>query len=128
MSNTSGFSQPDCFGVEFYRTESGRVPVEEFIDALDLKMQDKVIRTIGLLRQHGSRLGQPDSRNLSKGVFELRNMESGNGTRILYFFHYGRKVILTHGFVKKTRTTPPREIERALKYKADYERRHRPDG
>jgi len=30
---------------------------------------------------------------------------------------------MTNGFIKKTQKTPPGEIERALKYKADYERR-----
>ncbi len=34
-----------------------------------------------------------------------------------------RKIVLTHGFTKKTQKTPPGEIERAKKYKADYERR-----
>ena len=34
------------------------------------------------------------------------------------------KVVLTNGFIKKTRKTPPGEIELARKYKADYERRN----
>jgi phage-related protein len=32
-------------------------------------------------------------------------------------------IILTNGFVKKTRKTPPNEIVLAMKYKADYEGR-----
>ena len=35
------------------------------------------------------------------------------------------KVVLTNGFIKKTRKTPSAEIEFAKKYKADYERRNR---
>ncbi len=31
-----------------------------------------------------------------------------------------RRVILTNGFVKKTMKTPPREIERAKRYRADF--------
>lgn len=32
----------------------------------------------------------------------------------------GENIVFTHGFVKKTDETPPREIERAKKYKVDY--------
>lgn len=116
------------FQVEFYRTENGQTPVEEFIDGLDVKMQDKVIRTIGLLREHGSRLGEPFSSRLTKGIYELRTQQSNNITRILYFFVRDRKVILTHGFIKKTQKTPPEEIERAEKYKSDFERRNKANG
>ena len=31
-----------------------------------------------------------------------------------------RRVILTNGFVKKTMKTPPHEIERAKRYRADF--------
>jgi len=34
-----------------------------------------------------------------------------------------RRVILTNGFVKKTMKTPPREIERAKRYRADFSRK-----
>jgi len=37
------------------------------------------------------------------------------------------KIILTNGFIKKTRKTPQSEIILALKYKADYERRQQVD-
>jgi len=33
------------------------------------------------------------------------------------------RIILTNGFIKKTRKTPPGEIALAQKYMADYERR-----
>ena len=34
-----------------------------------------------------------------------------------------KKVILTTGFVKKTQKTPPREIEKAKRYRADHQQR-----
>ena len=34
-----------------------------------------------------------------------------------------KKVILTNGFVKKTQKTPPSEMERAKRYRADYQQR-----
>ena len=115
------------FEIEFYRTEKGKIPVEEFIDSLDVKMQGKVLRTIGLLIEHGTRIGEPYSSRLAKGIFELRVQQANNISRILYFFVRDQKVILTHGFIKKTQKTPPEEITRAERYKADYERRHKND-
>jgi phage-related protein len=39
------------------------------------------------------------------------------------FIFTGSAFVLLHGFVKKTNKTPVREIDRARKYKEDYERR-----
>ena len=55
----------------------------------------------------------------------LRIQFVGDIARIFYFFQIGRTIILTNGFVKKTRKKPQSQIELALKYKLDYERRQR---
>ena len=44
-------------------------------------------------------------------------------TRVMYFFYIDRRVILTNGFVKKTKKTPLKELEKAKKYRQDYLRR-----
>jgi phage-related protein len=56
--------------------------------------------------------------------FELRIQAEGNGARVFYFFMIGKRIIVTNGFIKKTRATPQREIALALKYKKDYIRRN----
>ncbi|MCQ5255129.1 type II toxin-antitoxin system RelE/ParE family toxin [Bariatricus massiliensis] len=43
-----------------------------------------------------------------------------NTTRVLYFFYYDGKIILTNGFVKKTQKPPKLEIECAKTYRDDY--------
>ena len=53
-------------------------------------------------------------------VFELRAKVGSDITRVLYFFMVGKRVILTNGFVKKTVKTPPAEIARAKRYRAEY--------
>ena len=60
---------------------------------------------------------------LEDGIFELRAQQSSNVTRVLYFFYVENKIILTNGFVKKTPKTPPEEIERAKRRRAEYMRR-----
>lgn len=111
------------FEVDYYEDEGGRKPAKEFIDALDVKMRAKVFGRLELLEEHGSRLGMPFARHLEDGIYELRTVQGSNITRILYFFVVGERVILTHGFVKKTQKTPPREIGRAKRMRDDW--RHR---
>ncbi len=41
--------------------------------------------------------------------------------RMLYFFHEGRAVVITHGLVKKTQKVPLMEIERAVEWKSEFE-------
>jgi len=109
--------------LEFYETESGKKPVEEFMISLDNRMRTKAIRELMLLREKGSMLREPFSKAMGDGIFELRVQQGSNAVRIFYFFFIGSKVVLPNGFVKKTQKTPPQELEKAKRYKADYERR-----
>ncbi len=110
--------------VEFYKKESGEKPAGEFIKSIeDIKLRAKVIRTIKLLEEFGHLLGEPDSKELEDGIFELRTIQGNNIARCLYFFTVGDKAIVTNGIIKKTQKTPQNVIEVAKKYKSDYERR-----
>jgi len=111
------------FEVEYYKLPNGEKPVEQFIDGLDLKMRVKALGSIEILAEFGNTLREPYSKAIGKGLFELRIKFAGDITRIFYFFYLDNKIILTNGFVKKTRKTPQSEILLALKYKADYEGR-----
>ena len=83
-------------------------------------MKAKVIRVVDLLKSTGSELRPPYSKHLEDGIFEIRAQVGTDISRVLYFFMIGKKIILTHGFIKKTQKTPPHEIERAKKYRAEY--------
>ena len=111
------------FVVEFYEDKKGKLPAREFLLSLDVKMRAKMASTISILQDNGYELREPYSRHLSEGIFELRAKVGSDITRVLYFFYVDRKIILTNGFVKKTQKTPPAEIEKAKKYRADYLRR-----
>ena len=63
---------------------------------------------------------EPHIKPLGDGIFELRAKVGSDISRVLYFFIVGRRVILTNGFIKKTQKTPPAELERAKRYRADY--------
>ena len=55
------------------------------------------------------------------GLYEIRVQSGHDIFRILCFFDQGHLVVLMNGFQKKTQKTPKREIEMALKIKAEYE-------
>ena len=111
------------FDVKYYELPNGDIPVELFLDSLDVKMRAKALSSIEILAEFGNTLREPYSKPMGKGLFELRIRFAGDVSRIFYFFVIDNKIILTNGFVKKTRKTPPEEIALARRYKADYEGR-----
>lgn len=109
------------YDVEYYEKADGSRPAEDFILSQDAKMQAKIFATLELLEIKGPGLREPFSKPLGDGIFEVRAKQGSDISRVLYFFVVGRKVILTNGFIKKTQKTPSREIDRARRYRADYQ-------
>lgn len=112
------------FDLHYYTLPDGHKPAEEFIFSLDTKMQSKAYSSLELLEELGNTIREPYSKPIEKGIFELRIKFASDITRIFYFFCVGNRIIVTNGFVKKTQKTPRKEIDLALKYKADFERRN----
>ena len=109
-----------CFEIELYENENGKKPFDEFINDLDEKHRAKVLKNLKLLQMKGNMLGMPFSKPLRDGIFELRTQYHDGISRVCYFFVYNKKIILTHGFIKKTEKTPNSEINKAIKYMNDY--------
>lgn len=108
------------FAVEFYETLKGEKPCLEFLNTLEVKLRAKAFRDMALLEEKGTELRLPYSEHLDDGIFELRTKQGRNIIRNLYFFFVGNKIIITHGFRKKTQKVPSEEIERAKEYRKDY--------
>lgn len=103
-----------------YEKENGEVPVEEFLNSISLKMRAKIYGLMGILQEKGNLLREPYSKHLEDGIFELRCKFGSDITRILYFFYYEGKIVMTNGFVKKTRKTPKEEIQLAKNRRKDF--------
>lgn len=113
------------FDVDFFELDNGDCPVIQYLDSANNKMRAKILRTIKLLETNGNMLPKPYSEYLRDGIFELRVKQGSDISRVLYFFFVEKKIILTHGFTKKTNKVPPREIETAKKYREIYLRRQK---
>lgn len=111
------------FEAIFFEKDDGSCPVEEFLLSLDKKMRAKLTKEIALLQDVGNELREPYSKHLEDGIFELRAKIGSDISRVLYFFFFGSKIILTNGFIKKTQKTPRKEIDIAKKYRTLYLKR-----
>lgn len=108
------------WNIDYYQSETGRFPVAEFIDSLDVKSRAKVARTIDLLEQFGINLGMPYAKHLEKQLWELRIRHGTNRYRIIYFLATGQTFILLHGFTKKSGPVPRGDLEIAKSRINDY--------
>lgn len=115
------------FELDFYMKENGKVPVQDFLYALNPKLRAKAFSDIELLKRLGTELKEPYVKPIkgkkNKGLYELRIKFSSNIARIFYFTYYNNKFVLLHGFIKKTMKIPESEIKKARKYMEDYRRR-----
>jgi len=86
--------------------------LEKFIKSLEKPTVAKVLRTIDLLELFGPRLGMPHAKRISEQLFELR-IRGKQEVRIFYTF-YKNKIILLHGFIKKSAKIPKKEMNNAF--------------
>ena len=101
------------FEVQMYEKDNGECPVEEFMLSVDDRMRAKLSGLVKVLAEKGNELREPYSKYLEDGIFELRGKVGSDISRVLYFFYYKGKIILTNGFVKKTKKTPRKQIKLA---------------
>ena len=85
-----------------------------------------MIGLLKILQEVGNEIRKPYSKYLTNGIFEIRCEVGNNLARVLYFFGHDRTIVLTNGFIKKTKKTPNKEIEMALEFKNDYSKRIKP--
>ena len=108
------------YQVVFYENEDGTCPAEEYINSLEVKLSAKVYWILKMVEKNGPELREPYSKFLNDGIFEIRAKIKKDLARVLYFFHNGKCVIVTHGFTKTTKKTPSSEIEKAKNYRKEY--------
>jgi phage-related protein len=109
--------------VELYVMANGEEVVANFLDSLPRKHHAKAIWEIDLLSLKGTALTQPYVSHIQGDLWELRIKFASDISRIFYFIPLQNKIVLLHGFLKKTNKTPPSEIEIAKNRMLDYKER-----
>ena len=101
--------------VIFFRTEAGREPVREWLKELPAVERRTIGEDLQTL-QFRWPLGMPLVRSLGDGLWELRSTLPTRIARCLFYMP-GSRLVLRHGFIKKTQKTPPEDKALALKRK-----------
>lgn len=105
----------------FYRSAAGAEPVRAWLKRLS-DVDRKSIGTDVATVEFGWPVGMPVCRPLGKGLYEVRsNLEDARIARLLFCFT-GGKMVLLHGFVKKTQRTPESDLNLAAKRKKEVEK------
>lgn len=99
---------------------------EEYLDSLSDKDAAKLLAVINNIEEKGLAIAERQKwiKKLTSNLYEIRSKRSSNIHRAIYFHWENNKYIITHGFTKKTQNTPKREIEKGIRRRDIYERRH----
>ena len=103
-------AEPILF-VHFFRTAAGTEPVREWLKSLpreERRIIGEDIKTV----QFGWPLGMPLVRKLDKDIWEVRSRLPNRIARIV-FTAGQRRMVLLHGFIKKSQKTPQADLELA---------------
>lgn len=98
----------------FYRTDSGREPVREWLRQLNLADRKVIGEDIKDV-EFSWPIGMPLVRSLGDGLWEVRSgLPQGRIARVLFCIA-DEQMVLLHAFVKKTQKAPKQDLELALK-------------
>jgi phage-related protein len=106
----------------FFRTEAGNEPVRDWLKSLtpieDRKQIGIDIKTV----EFGWPIGMPTCRPLGNGLYEVRStLSSQRIARVLFYTDAKSRMVLLHGFIKKSQKTPQPDLDLARKNKAMHE-------
>lgn len=98
--------------VVFFKNDRGAEPVREWLIGLghpDKKIIGADIKTV----EFGWPIGMPTCGALGGGLYEVRSDLPDKTIARVLFAIYKNKMVLLHGFIKKTQKTPPHDMQLA---------------
>lgn len=107
--------------VLYYQEDDETVPLLEWLATLVANAQEKCLARLARLEALGHEIRRPEADYLEQNIYELRAKHAGVNYRMLYFFHEGTMVVVSHGFSKQQGKVPPREIRVAIERKTRFE-------
>jgi phage-related protein len=106
----------------FYRTEAGGEPARDWLKGLSFEDRKRVGEDIKTV-EFGWPIGMPVCRPLGEGIYEVRTSLGQNRIARVVFYIDGRgRMVLLHGFIKKTQKTPREDLDLAKSNKAKHQK------
>ena len=93
-----------------YHSEAVQDEILDLPDSLAARYLVLTRRMVAL----GPNLGEPHTKAMKSGLFELRLKGAEGIARVFYCTQVGRRIVMLHSFVKKTNRTPPHELDTAM--------------
>lgn len=87
--------------------------VESFVRELPTGLLARYLRLTDMMLEFGANLGMPHTRAMNDGLFELRVKGKEGIARVFYCTQVGQRIVMLHGFIKKSPKTPPKELKLA---------------
>jgi phage-related protein len=98
------------WAIEFYEDETGKRPVEEFLERLPEEHLGKILQVLQMLEEWGPHLPFPYSSQLVGRLRELRVHYGRTLYRVLYYGDVQRTFVLLHAFEKRSQAVPEAEL------------------
>lgn len=96
------------WSIEYYSEK-----VQQEILELPEGLQARYIHLTNLMLSEGAHLGEPHTKAIGNGLFELRLKGKEGIARVMYCTVINRKIIMLHSLIKKTQKTPKKELNLA---------------
>jgi phage-related protein len=112
------FYRGERFQVEFYFTEAGEIPAKEYLEDVSLDVRVKLAALVKYIAEQGKIFDITKFRlvDAKEKIFEFKPLQY----RFFNFFYEGRKIIITNGYMKKSKKVSRKDLERARDIKKDY--------
>lgn len=85
--------------------------VQERLSSWPVGIYASFIRITEQIVESGPSLGMPYTKAMGQGLFEIRARGAEGIGRAFFCCVKDRKVVILHSFIKKTQTTPRKELE-----------------
>jgi len=106
----------------FYRTESGSEPLRIWLKEMPAENRRLIGEDIKTV-EFGWPIGMPTCRPMGDGLFEVRtNLPANHIARVFFYVDRNQRMVLLHGILKKTKATPPRELDLARRNMRSHEK------
>lgn len=98
-----------------YQIQFFNMRIKTVIEAWPSGIAASFVRITEQITLSGPNLGMPYTKALGDGLFEIRARGAEGIGRAFFCCIVGRRVVILHGFIKKTQATPMKELELARK-------------
>lgn len=112
---------PKKIGAFFYATAGGAEPVRDWLKELP-EADRRIIGFDIATLEYGWPVGMPVCRPMGDGLFEVRSSLTGKRIARVLFCTAGERLVLLHGFIKKSQTTPKEDLALAKRRKKEIEK------